>query len=337
MNTSSPSTTSRRRAVLFVAAIDVALLLLLETCARLFFPAPAGERFGVLTGLTIRIGLPALNQAVVPDNRLFWTLRPSMPPTRIEGKVGSGARLSFTLSTTTEGQRTVPGKARGGRTVVCLGDSCTFGVGVDDGETFPASMQRLLGARCLNAGVPGYSAFQGRRALQSGIEKWRPDAVVLQFGFNDAADWGGRGDREIRAASGVLRLLQASRLVQLAAQALAPKVERAAARRPRLTPEEFESELGGAIDLARAHGARAVLVAWPQRAQLTADRSDPYADSLRRLAAARGVGLADLLPEFRARGGESLYADLIHANAEGNRVAAECVSRALSATGFPGR
>lgn len=52
------------------------------------------------------------------------------------------------------------GEAPPGDTILAVGDSYTYGDEVGDGETWPAHLQRLTGARVLNAGVSGYGFDQ---------------------------------------------------------------------------------------------------------------------------------------------------------------------------------
>lgn len=323
---------TRRRLVAWAIAADVVIVLVLEGGARLLASAPSNARFDVFSGLTVRLGLESLNQVVEPDSTLYWKLRPSLPPTLVFGKVGN-AEMRFTVSTTAEGRRTVPAPARPfARTVVCLGDSCTFGVGVNDEETFPARLVELLGdARVVNAGVPAYSAYQGRRLLESQLDAWRPSAVTIQFGFNDASDWGGRSDLEARPkASPVLWLVRRSRFLQLLVARREPPP--AAAHRPRLTPAELAGELGTMIRLCRAHGAAPVLVRWVLSAQAAAGPAapaTPHQEALLSVAGAERVPVVDLLSIFGERRGAGLYVDVVHATREGNRLAAESIAKLL--------
>ena len=74
--------------------------------------------------------------------------------------------------------------------VVVLGDSYSFGNGVDDGEEYPAVLARLLGERAnvVNLGVPGYGLTQEIRLFYEFGQAYDPAIVVLQFSDNDPDD-----------------------------------------------------------------------------------------------------------------------------------------------------
>jgi lysophospholipase L1-like esterase len=90
-------------------------------------------------------------------------------------------------------------KAAGTFRVVVLGDSVTFGYGVSESDTYPRQLERRLRAlehkpaafagrphvEVVNAGVIGYSSWQGRVLYDERIRDYSPDLVVVQFGYND--------------------------------------------------------------------------------------------------------------------------------------------------------
>ena len=80
--------------------------------------------------------------------------------------------------------------------VLALGDSLTFGEGVEDHETWPAQLEALLATelapravRVVNAGVAAYGPQEARVALRELAPAVRPDVVLCQFAVaNDALD-----------------------------------------------------------------------------------------------------------------------------------------------------
>ncbi len=75
--------------------------------------------------------------------------------------------------------------------IVCPGNSCTFGNGLSYQDTYPAILQNLLRRefsdriQVINAGIPGYSSYQGLILLQEKILSLRPDLLIVSYGFND--------------------------------------------------------------------------------------------------------------------------------------------------------
>ncbi len=74
--------------------------------------------------------------------------------------------------------------------VVLLGDSNTFGIGVNDGEEYAAVLRRRLDHRAgiANLGVPGYGIAQQIRRFYEFGRLYDPAVVVLQFCGNDPED-----------------------------------------------------------------------------------------------------------------------------------------------------
>lgn len=73
--------------------------------------------------------------------------------------------------------------------IAVLGDSITFGYGVEDAETVPARLQHLLPHyNILNTGVPGYNLLQQRTAYREKLQKLHPAALLLIFHFNDVEE-----------------------------------------------------------------------------------------------------------------------------------------------------
>jgi lysophospholipase L1-like esterase len=134
--------------------------------------------------------------------------------------------------------------------ILFLGDSVTFGWRLPFDETFVERTQRELRERfpgrtirCINAGVPGYSLFQGWRVLEREGFAYQPDLVVLAFGPNDTTSWGDIGDAEQHARwqaqfpPPALRWSSLATLVQI--RLSRPVTSKSATARPRLTVSEF--------------------------------------------------------------------------------------------------
>ncbi len=74
-------------------------------------------------------------------------------------------------------------------TIAFLGDSMTFGYGVQSDETIPARVgQQLTGYNVVNAAVPGYNLLQQTATYHDKVAPLRPKALVLVFYWNDLQD-----------------------------------------------------------------------------------------------------------------------------------------------------
>lgn len=96
----------------------------------------------------------------------------------------------------------VPRERDGKYRVLCLGGSTTYGYGVDSpGQTYPAQLQQLLdahirhdsslsrrytGAEVINAGIEGGTTGEELQQYLFKYRYYRPDAVVVHSGINDA-------------------------------------------------------------------------------------------------------------------------------------------------------
>lgn len=183
----------RARRVAFAVLYAVGLLAFLEVAsrwilgskervARLGSPVddPSWRRAWVLRrepGRPLRFGFD------VPHPTRGWTLRPSLRAERTpEG---------WAVSSTARGARgriepAVP-KPAGTVRIVALGDSFTFGEGVEDDQTFPHHLGGLLpGVDVVNLGVHGYGHDQMLVTLREEGPAYEPDLVVLGYVTDDA-------------------------------------------------------------------------------------------------------------------------------------------------------
>ncbi|MFT7669150.1 MAG: lysophospholipase L1-like esterase [Planctomycetota bacterium] len=78
------------------------------------------------------------------------------------------------------------------RRVAILGDSTTFGYGVQSGQSYSSILQTMLNNRdkptqyqTMNFGVAGYSTKEEAIVLEHKALKFKPDAIVLGYNLND--------------------------------------------------------------------------------------------------------------------------------------------------------
>ncbi|HUG92600.1 MAG TPA: GDSL-type esterase/lipase family protein [Planctomycetaceae bacterium] len=331
---------SARKKLLFGGLTCLAVLGLLELAARLLAPPHSVDVYDEHRRLIEVAGLPALNEALEFDPVRFWKLKDSVRDLHVAGTLGRHA-IDFRL-TTHDGRRSPPVSGKAAYRVLAIGDSCTFGVGVDDDESWPAMLQRQFerGGRTvevINAGVPGYTAYQGRRYLESEGLALRPDVVVACFGFNDRDSWASRSDVEtarLLASSGHDSPLMQSRLYAAIRRLLRDSGEpdENAAARPRLSVIEFRDTLREIHGLCDQAGAKLVLLVWPFEPQVRqrVRELEPYQQTVVTAGRRMNVPVINLVDAFIDSQRDGLFVDHIHAAPAGCRLAAEAISTALA-------
>ena len=71
-----------------------------------------------------------------------------------------------------------------GGTIVCFGDSLTYGTGASKGMDYPAQLSRMIGLPVINAGVPGDTTSSALKRLD-GLLDTQPRVVLITLGGND--------------------------------------------------------------------------------------------------------------------------------------------------------
>ncbi|MBI4806885.1 MAG: SGNH/GDSL hydrolase family protein [Desulfovibrio sp.] len=195
---------------------------LLATVAGLFFVIEFGLRF--FDFVPNSFFLPRYYAGVHGDLEPGMRITDSLYP-----------QLLYRITATQQGTRgLVPFTAKkpeGTLRVLCVGDSFTFGYGVDDEDTYPELLRQELGRRfpgrsieIVNAGVPMFGILDEMDYFLQKGAALNPDVVVLQFFLNDLQDICREvviremfsNDPTYSRRSGISKLLSGSRLYQLA-------------------------------------------------------------------------------------------------------------------------
>jgi len=182
--------------------------------------------------------------------------------------------------------------------ILCLGDSTTFGLGLDQDQTYPAQLQKLLNERkngrvykVYNGGRTAWSSFNVMRYLEKYGAATKPDIVVISVGFNDYSlknipD----KDKDFRQGPlpGVRRILFYTNTYWMLLRALSRLREgqvKEMTRGHRVAPEDYAANLRAMTTMARGMGAEPVFmpISIPME----------YRDIIRRVAAEDHVTTVD--------------------------------------------
>ena len=144
-------------------------------------------------------------EVFLKDKELFWKLKPDQTVTSkfFQGhtyRINSDGRRDKEIS-----------KKKIKPRIIALGNSCTFGWGIDSDLIYTRRLEQILDERyqIINAGVPGYSSFQGQVYFESELVKLKADYVLILFGWNDHwAAANGIADKEQRLLSQFIINLQ---------------------------------------------------------------------------------------------------------------------------------
>jgi hypothetical protein len=162
-------------------------LILLEVFARIVFPIqPTTMGFGALQG----------TDYYRRDAELAW-----VPNANIQGRHDRPGSFESTFSTNSRGLRDrehALERPDGVRRIVAVGDSYTWGFGVDDDEVFTERIESMLdGVEVINLGVIAYQLWQEILYFQREGLLYDPDVLLVALcmndiyrtGFEDPADY----------------------------------------------------------------------------------------------------------------------------------------------------
>ena len=239
------------------------------------------------------------------DRYLFWRLTPN---TQLSwsSKTGKNESFKYTFSTNSYGFRGPPvslKKQKNSFRIMCMGDSATFATGVPQNYDYPRCLEKLLKERypslefnVINAGVPGYSSFQGRILFERVILNFEPDIITLSFGANDTAEVR-KSDEEVYRfrksfTGGLAYYFMKSRLVGLIRFHLFKSLQDEirsnpqVASVPRVNPKQFEENYTAIINEARQHNIQTILI---ERNLLWTEEAALYPSLAKRIAQKTGV------------------------------------------------
>lgn len=157
-----------RYKLLFSACCFCVTLMVIEFGGRLLLgPVPPNQ-------------FPGLNPNEIEDEELLWRHKPGYGGGGQDGPIND---LGF------RGQPITLAKPKGTYRILSLGESTTYGYGVEFNETYSYVLERSLRKekpiQVINGGVRVWSTYQSVRFLDREIERLEPDMVLFYHEVND--------------------------------------------------------------------------------------------------------------------------------------------------------
>ncbi len=307
------------------------------------------------------LGLPALQAdgVYIPDPLAFWKANPAIEAAAHRAGIGLVG---------VAGRQSLPGifdqdhvgpKPPGTCRIAFMGDSQLISSGprayagrITYPKVVEASLARegLGGDRgqpveVLNAGISGYSSWQGLMLLRSELLPLQPDVVVTAFGYHDA-NRALSHDHEVLTDDPwtwrLRSLMYRSRVVlllrSLSLQFQARRNDRSAPRdqRMRVPPERFARNLTTFAEMGRSGSFRLVFLLQPFRDASLVEQAAEHRRVLLEVARRQGIPVIDaqsLFAEMPAGRRQALFDDFVHLNRDGHAVMAGLVRRRLVEVG----
>jgi len=231
------------------------------------------------------------------------------------------------------GLRSEMPKEGSGRILV-LGDSATWGAYVQEKEAWPALLGPLTGKDVINAGIPGYSSFQGRFMGPELIAYYHPSIVI--YGYNNDCYPAEREDvarvpasaferRLLRALYGSEAYLLIRRVLVNASIRVTGEPLKREENTWRVSLPQHVDNMTAIAEAAKAEGARVVMLTMPT------PHATGYDDATRKAAVQAGALWVDLNPIWEGKSvlRKQLMPDVVHPTPEGHRRIAALIAKAL--------
>jgi len=260
------------------------------------------------------------------DTNLLWRPRPGTPLFNRQGY--RGRELT---------SRKSPAEIR----IFAIGDSNTLGWYGERDANWPMYLEQLLRPQypalsVQNAGVSGYSSFQGLRRFEEALP-FQPDLVLFSFGANDPmqvtmsdVEYARAGPPWLALERALLRL----RLGHLFRAVVDRRWSASGARLvPRVSLDEYRANLIEAVRRARQHGVAIVLLTRPFSGESPhpwwwKNFAPRYNEVVREVARQFNVVLIDIFEDLRGR--EHLFSDESHLTEQGYRRMAAVIRQRIA-------
>ncbi|HAV91630.1 TPA: hypothetical protein DCW38_00370 [candidate division WOR-3 bacterium] len=226
-------------------------------------------------------------------------------------------------------------KKSGKKRIFFYGDSNTDGQDEVSYAKFVQSM-KIDSFEIFNAGVAGWSSYQGLKRFLSEYDEWRPDVVFFSFGWNDCANAMGRQDKEYSPPPKVIINVQRFLLQYKTTLFFLNLIKKDKANSyeylPRVSKEDYIENINTAYQFCRERGIQFIVLTRPYVYEAKFFETDStfrrfvplYNETLRILAEENNIPLIDVQMEFAGK--DSFFSDESHFNRNGYKHLAEIIT-----------
>lgn len=274
------------------------------------------------------------NSEYIEDPELFWKHQPGQHACATAGKF-------FTISS--QGLREPDSKVEH-PSIMMLGDSCTFGMDVSEGETIDAALEDIIRQksqkrmRVYNAGCSGYSSQQMLCLFRILAPQYHPDVVICAplYGDTDFSDMTDKRRLSEGASLAIKKILWKSGIYRFLTAKSHPQPDCAAPiSNPsiRVSPADYKQNICEMRNIAECSGTKLfVILFYPRPAQNRYNcREEEYKKTAMSLKNQHTI-VIDLLEKWDETGDseKNYFLDSLHPNSLGYKKAAEDIYSILS-------
>lgn len=306
----------------------------------------------VLLEVVLRIAGYGNLEIYEPDRALYWRLKPNQQcytkigrkPVRINSQGTRGPEFTVARQ---------PGTIR----ILSLGDSRTFGWGVEETDTFSSLLQQTLlqsqtftsKVEVINAGVNAWSYPQLEVFYKLRARDWKPDIVVVgeanlwtQFSEKNSPEFVSKFMSRVRLKNLLRRFATYHYIVEVKLKdfyerhrtrfiPVDPKQDNLFKEQQQKDPNEaFRRAIDELCASVLRDGGRPVLLFLPTQDQLTATNRPDVLELKSQIAQERGLRLVDITADAKPRANELyLEGDPVHFNEAGHELIARQLADAI--------
>ncbi len=221
--------------------------------------------------------------------------------------------------------------------IFTFGDSNTLGISGESGPNWPGYLDDIVKSSdmdCLviNAGVWGYTSFQGLRRFKEALS-FKPNMILVCFGANEPCRVVSPDKRYISDRFGIRSKIYKYRtglfLISLFDRYFSRQVE---ALEPRVSIDDYEKDLREMVRICVKNNIKIIFLTRPFIGA-TSDKlwwknfAPQYNDIVKKVSKEKNVMLIDLYGYFNNKG--SYFYDESHFNKEGHEIAAKIIYKEI--------